>query len=936
MKKIYNEIIIDMNTGETIYEDSFMYSGDIALCCGAAFSGAAANEAFEKGEGGGILAGEVGFVGMQDASAEELQDFGSTITEGLNVMGQTAQATANPMPSMPQISNVGAAPFSGSINWNAIPGGFQPLPPISGNKKKLFQLSKFHGGINQKSSPRDIADFECQEAENITVSNVGRIKILGDLKTEQSTGLTATTLASSGQPNAGYGWYIFQSGYSLAGVPDVGNFTINITQDGDDAQLVDNSSFTDATCDTGSNTTVAHDDDNGKITLGMKVSGSGIPAGAYVSAVGSDTSFTLSAAATSTLTNTTLTFSQAPITLDISTSQDHVAPVYYASSNGIYAVDANFAHSSTSKAAILVYRKDFDSAPPDNAANLITNTWVTGEALIASPTFNASDTDGAVSIEKDDIAAGLNISFAATTVAGSAKVHIGTDGDLAGQWDGVYSFFISWLFDNGCETGMTALGDHTCANEKLFFNFSVKDNNAERNYMGGDARIEGARVYFKKSTDTERWMLAEIKLPDGVRGALDTTFTPWDENATDAFDLATDMSFETPPELYSYVANNGYYANEMYDKSPDGESSGTAGVSSHDVRYKAATVGQNGSIFIGNVKFRGKIFTDRMMFSMPNKPALFPEYNVFDSPSSDGSPITALVSFKDTILQFKETGLYVINISNPAAFYTQASFRNCGVHNPCQVFQAPFGVIFANKHGCFMYDGAKVIALSDGKLSESDWGLTASSTINDDAATTPSVGYDPRSQSIIVLKNIGHDASSNDEEAWVYNMTTQSWTEGSSFIDNAAGDVTSNFQISPNGYLSMIHYDASDPPEDPYTFNIGEAASNTQDITYVTKDIDFGSPSQTKKIFKVYITYTSGSNVPALDEMLFGVDGATPATEFSSGTFQTSQTNGVTTFVPTAAATGCKTFAIKISGATVDESFEINDISILYRARPIK
>ena len=31
--KIYNEVVIDMNTGETIYEDSFDYDGDIALCC---------------------------------------------------------------------------------------------------------------------------------------------------------------------------------------------------------------------------------------------------------------------------------------------------------------------------------------------------------------------------------------------------------------------------------------------------------------------------------------------------------------------------------------------------------------------------------------------------------------------------------------------------------------------------------------------------------------------------------------------------------------------------------------------------------------------------------------------------------------------------------------------------------------------------------------
>ena len=76
--------------------------------------------------------------------------------------------------------------------------------------------------------------------------------------------------------------------------------------------------FTDATCDTNSNTTVTHDSDDAhgsnKIEVGMQVMGAGgtggIPAGAYVSAVVSNTQFTLSAAATSSLTNTTLTFTK--------------------------------------------------------------------------------------------------------------------------------------------------------------------------------------------------------------------------------------------------------------------------------------------------------------------------------------------------------------------------------------------------------------------------------------------------------------------------------------------------------------------------------------------------------------------------------------------------------------------------------------------------
>ena len=59
------------------------------------------------------------------------------------LMQSSGALTANPLPSMPSISNVGAAPFSGSINWNAIPGGFQPLPQTAGGKKKLYQYLNF-------------------------------------------------------------------------------------------------------------------------------------------------------------------------------------------------------------------------------------------------------------------------------------------------------------------------------------------------------------------------------------------------------------------------------------------------------------------------------------------------------------------------------------------------------------------------------------------------------------------------------------------------------------------------------------------------------------------------------------------------------------------------------------------------------------------------
>ena len=958
--KIYNEIVIDMNPEslsfeKVIYEDSFDYHGDVMLAL-------TKDEMRERWKAGNPDINGDGGVGVQDmilagkfaleegqtqeealASTAEitfavganLGTFEQRQQESLLQQTQATDIQANPLPSLPSISNVGAVPFTGVVNWNAIPGGFQPLPQTAGGRKKLYQLSQFHGGINQKSSPRDISDQECQDAKNVTVSQVGRIKTLGDLKSSTSTGLTAIQLGDLELPNAGYGWFIFKSGYSFADPPAAGNTTINVTQDGKVTQLTD-----------GTNTT----------------------------------------------------------SCNIANAETHVAPVYYAAGGGFYACDANFAHTTARQAIVSVYRED---------AFVITNDWetVNKDALLRSPIRSAASEENTVSL--------VDASGGDTDVNQNHQLIVNIcDGGLVGanlggtgSWDGTYYFYVSYLFDGGCETGLTAIGTVTFNEETLRLNPSLMHNST--NPFGDSVRYEGARIYFKESGTAERWLLAEISLQDGVKGALDSTFVPWTIVAS-VHDLtdAQRIVFDAPPALSSYLSQNGYLASEVYDLSNDDaftdatcdyNAGGTAdptiahdddngkikqymmvdgslipngayvGVvtsdtsfelykdgaavntdagsavsngtlsfyttpTAHDVRYKTAVVGQQGVVFIGNVRFQGKETTDGMMFSMPGKPAIFPKFNFFDSPSSDGSPIMALAAFQDTILQFKENAMYVINVANPAQFHAEAAYRDCGVFNPCQVFTTAFGVIFANQYGCFIYDGNKVISLTNGKFDIDDWGLTETSSINADGTGVPCVGYDPRSQSIIVLKDIGHE--STNKGSWVYNMLTQSWTEGFEFIDNVANDIHSNFQISPNGYLSIMQYDAgltSTPAtRTPYTYNIGESASNTQDITYITKDMDFGLPSQTKKIMKVYITYTSGgSNVPASAGVLFGVNGATPATEFSSGTFATSQTNTVLTLVPTSAATGIKSFAIKITD-TVDEAFEINDISILYRVRPIK
>jgi hypothetical protein len=781
-------------------------------------------------------------------------------------------------PSIPAISNVGAVPFTGVVDWASISGGFQPLPQVAGGRKKLYQLSQFHGGINQKSSPRDISDQECQEATNVTVSQVGRMKLLGDCLNTNAIG--ADISADSIQANfPGYGLFQFTAPADFDG-GTTSEHVFTCVADGDEVSIYEGTNAIDAD---------------------------------WISGLGT-------------------------------TDDTTVCQVYYASGNGLYVADANFAHENASKAKIYVSRQDIN-------ATVAVSGWIQGNPLINSPTYDDAAASGmaAGDVKVNNVAEAVSV--ASTMIVECDPT--GSAGD--GTWDGDYYFYVSWLFDGGCETGLTSAGDDDGTDQAsdviafadgLTLNFNVSLSHAASGsaQLGGDKRIEGARVYFKESGTTERFLLAEISLVDGVRSVLDSTFVPWSTGAAPVFTLASDIVFTNPPELYTYLDLNGYYANEVYTKSPDINADNDAGPTPIPVRYKTAVVGQQGVVFIGNVKFDKRHIPDGMMFSIPGgndtpaKPGVFPKYNFFDSPSSDGSPITALAAFQDKILQFKQNAMYVINISNgPGSFYAEASFRDCGVANPCQVFTTAFGVIFANKFGCFIYDGRKVISLTNGKFDWLNQSGVSESTSNATDANVPCVGYDPRSQSIIILKNIGDDAAQENDTtfgagAWVYNLLTQSWTEGDDMITNANGNRHTNFIITNDGYLAIKRDD------DGTLLNYNHDKSvdtGAQTITYQTKDMDFGLPSQTKKLFKIYISY-KGTPPSTIN---YRTDGSTTEYGFTETNWAAAGTNDyeIATLVPDDAAEGKDWYSISLymNGSTAAD-FEINDIAILYRSRPIK
>ena len=284
--------------------------------------------------------------------------------------------------------------------------------------------------------------------------------------------------------------------------------------------------------------------------------------------------------------------------------------------------------------------------------------------------------------------------------------------------------------------------------------------------------------------------------------------------------------------------------------------------------------------------------------------------------------------------------MYVIDVSTPAQFYAKSVFRDCSVFNPCQVFTTSFGIIFVNKNGCFIYDGQKVISLTSGKFDWFNQSGISESTSNTSDATVPCIGYDPRSQSIIVLKDIGDNGTS--EDAWVYNMLTQSWTEGVNMIENADDKRHTNFIITNDGYLSIksnSDTDGSNTGTVLLNYNHDKLVDvGAQTIFYWTKDFDLGFPSQTKKLFKVYITF-QGSPPSTIN---YRINGGSTAYGFTETNWTAGGVNNEekATLVPDDAdeAKDWTSISIYMTGAAggSGQTFEINDISILYRMRPIK
>ena len=579
----------------------------------------------------------------------------------------------------------------------------------------------------------------------------------------------------------------------------------------------------------------------------------------------------------------------------------------------------------------------------------------------------------------------------------------GEDVEGAFGWDEEWEIGMSLVYDGNQESLITQLTKKSDASINNF-DYTAEGARPPRvaifcEYSGDwNKRITGAVVYMKRLLDKEWYPQYELDFIKGVGKAL---FSGIEKSVTFNIDDAYVFQFEPSDILEPQFA--------LTYESRTGISHEEKSISS---RWKTSCVA-NRRAYIGNLQVfyedgDKKLFQDTMVRSLPNKFDIFPISESVDVAISDGEEIIALVEFNDRILQFKERTLYVINASQDVEILEdKLDYR--GVTHRASVFKTEYGVVWANQNGCFFFDGKKVHDLleKDGRplIKDSTW---------ESFIGIPLVGYNPKTKQVIVVRDCralftltgsinvtgtntavpgtgtkfltelhigdsivvsgetrtvssitnnttatvsaawGSDLSDDTSpdcipagDAYIYDMVTRSWTKAVGAFPTTN---KTNFVVDFNNDLIYSSHDGSSTSLLKKWTDVSTATLPK----IVTKDIDFGTPSQKKSVKKVYISYKGdGSSVT----VLYRKDGEnsaggsnfykiTSATDGSSSNATDSTTPlwsgtaGTTDWLtaelkPVAGSITCNSFGIEIDG-TAATDFEINDISIVYRPKAVK
>tara|TARA_R100001443_G_scaffold570_2_gene2337 strand:- start:3591 stop:6071 length:2481 start_codon:yes stop_codon:yes gene_type:complete len=504
---------------------------------------------------------------------------------------------------------------------------------------------------------------------------------------------------------------------------------------------------------------------------------------------------------------------------------------------------------------------------------------------------------------------------------------------------GIYEFYHSYLYDEEkqeslpfkfTDTGSGNVNKLNIAGDSVLLNFDSyinPYNSAGSPVYTLSKRIVGSRLYYKLEENDDFYLIGELDF-------IEKGFKWFPEGDTLAYSMANVTGDGTPTGETFYktcviVKGITPLSANFIDtfKTVNGYS---GSVKSIEAKFKTAVV-QGRRTYIGNIRQDGKNYPDRIIKSQINKFDVFPDkIGAIDVVVNDGESIVKLETFADRILQFKEKTLYIINVAETVDFLEE-TVEGKGVAFDYHVVKTDFGIAWFNKLGAYLYTGKEVINLLEKQgrrlLSESYWEAFVTDAEDGGAddldMSSAHIGHIPQSKQILIRNE--------NTDVLVYDFVIQAWTRSGGTAYGVGGVGVTNLVNNSNRELFYL----TNNDADVMTWNTSPPSTGI--VKYVTKDIDFGQPSVRKKVYKVYISYTSDSgSVPTLR---YGVNGdTTPTNALTAVTaFANSQPEWTQAEYKFGSdANNCYSIQLLFGESSVGGGFKINDITIVYRMKSIK
>ena len=799
--------------------------------------------------------------------------------------------------------------------------------------KKAINVSNFSGGVNNNTTPRDLADNEFQVLLNLSNEIPGKLQVIGS-----TLNLTANALDAINTLNYGNGLLHYNADRNLsspATITETEYVLINdITASPKRVSILD--------CNSNGHVlesdVISYGDTAAKVEM-YNIDGAVRVVPHFGSSVGTNKpkifsyyKFVRRLGAG----NVTIDHEE---TGDFVTTDLHIAPIRgrtlgssFGSSiyqpdvlyNGF--VDETFFKPSVGS-EVFMFTPSTNSGTPDR----FTQSFDATEQILDNwDTYTGSPTDGYSNNNEGSM--GVMAYFSADTSAD-------TDSNIDITSDSRYGLFCSKVYKDFNNTEQES--------ESLYLGpikQNASANNIKQNLylglvgrMGGrEDNYSGFKLYWAKisdyvvadGTNTEldegnigiKYLLAEVDFEEGIRFAGSQSYQSFgfDEVNSEKQFVYPRTLFTTGSDAYAV----GKTITDLLTVEPSLIESGSV-IGKVNTGFKTSTV-INRRLYVGNVQYEtsdGEIVTksDRVLKSLPNQFDFFEEESFIDAAIEDGDSIIKLSSVGNKLLQFKKRNLFIINVSRNIEFL-EGTFTFKGCEKDYHVVQGEGFVAWFNKYGAFIYDGQRIVDINineNGQPVFDDW---ESNYYHDNNV----IGFIPKTKQIYITNN----QSSNN--VLMYDIKSQSWITG----DTTSTNDISNIITRNNGDINWLEIQSSDAKLVKW---VNSPTSFTKTgVIMQSKEYDFGTPMVNKNINTIYVNCKQTANITLQG---FGTKrDNTPVALTDIGTL-TNNTGSLKTLKLAVPDTfkNLVSFgiALKSTGA-VNAGFEINDIQIVYREKAVR